>query len=143
MPQYTRLASPSAPFDILRRSMSDWLDRPVSTVRRAGAYPPVNLYETVGGYVLTAELPGIHAGEIEVSIEGSRVTLRGERKIEHPSDANVHRVERQGGRFRRTVELPLEVDAEKVEATHQHGVLMLHIPKAEAHQPRKITVQAG
>jgi len=133
-----------ATFDQLRRGMDDLFER-VGTraTRRAGVFPPVNLYETADGYVLTAELPGLRSDEIDVSIERNRVTLRGERKIEHPSDAGLHRAERQGGVFRRTIELPLEVDAEKAEAVHTHGVLMLRIPKSERHKPRRISVQGS
>jgi HSP20 family protein len=93
--------------------------------------------------VLTAELPGVDSSDIEIQIENNRVTLGGERKIEHPADASVHRTERAAGRFRRSVELPAEVDAEKAQASHKHGVLMLRVPKAERHQPRRISVQSS
>lgn len=147
MAQY-RLSNPwssdsLASIDRLRRSMNDLFEGGALTTRRAGAYPLVNLYETVEGYVLTAELPGVDAADIEVSIDRSRVTLRGERRIERPSDASLHRAERQAGQFRRTIDLPVEVDEEKILASHRHGVLTLHVPKAEAHRPRKISVQAG
>ena len=82
-----------------------------------GAHPPVNLYETADDYVLTAELPGSSAADIDLTIERNRVTLRGERKIEHPSDASLHRVERRGGRFRRTIE-PRENQLMKVPPEH-------------------------
>ena len=131
-------------FEQLRREMENLFDRAgARTTRRAGAFPPVNLYETVDDYVLTAELPGVGAKDIDLSIERNRLTLRGERRIEHPSDASVHRVERQGGRFRRTIELPAEVDGARAEAAHRNGVLVLRIPKAEAHKPRKIEVRTS
>lgn len=130
--------------DQLRRGMEDLFEQAgAGSRRRGGAYPPVNLYEAAEGYVLTAELPGVASGDIEISIEGNRVTLRGERRIEQPQDASVHRLERQSGEFRRTVELPLEVDADKAEAVHRNGVLMLRIPKAPEHKPRRIAVKAS
>jgi HSP20 family protein len=129
----------------LRRRMSQVFDRlpsgPAAT--RAGVFPPVNLYEAGDGYVLTAELPGLRPEDIDVSIERDRVTLRGDRRIEYPEDASLHRVERRAGAFRRTVQLPLEVEGEKVEAIYRNGVLTLRIPKAPEHQPRRISVKGS
>lgn len=131
-------------FDQLRREMNELFEQSgVRGARRGAAFPPINVYESGDDYVLTAELPGLEAKDIDVSIEGGRVTLRGERAIEHPPDASIHRAERQAGRFRRTLELPVEVASDKAEAIHQHGVLMLRIPKAEQEQPRKIAVQSS
>jgi len=129
----------------LRRRMEELFDRVGGSagVIRAGVHPAVNLYETGDSYVLTAELPGLRIEELEITVERDRLTLRGERRIEHPQDASVHRAERRGGEFRRTLQLPVEVDGEKVEAVYRNGVLTLRIPKAPEHQPRRITVQGG
>jgi len=110
---------------------------------RSGVHPPVNLYETTDGYVVTAELPGLRVDDIDITVERDRLTLRGERRIEHPADASLHRVERRGGAFRRTIQLPLEVDGDKVEAVYRNGVLTLQIPKAPEHQPRRIAVHGS
>ena len=135
---------PLASYDQLRRGMDELFERVgARTTRRAGAFPPVNLYEAANEYVLTAELPGLSGDDIDISVERNRVTLRGERKIEHPSDASLHRVERQGGVFRRTIELPVDVDADKAQAVCRNGVLMLQIPKAPEHQPRQIAVKGS
>jgi HSP20 family protein len=137
-------SDPWMSFDQLRRGMDQLFERAgAGTARRAGAFPPVNLYETKDGYVLTAELPGVSADELEISIERNRLTLGGQRAIERPQDASVHRAERASGSFRRTVELPNEVDADKAEASHRNGVLMLRLPKQEKHQPRRIAVKAS
>ena len=127
----------------LRRRMDQLFDRVGGGSPRTGVFPPVNLYESGDSYVLTAELPGLRREEIEVSIERDRVTLRGERRIGYPKDASPHRVERRAGAFRRTVQLPLEVQGEKVEAIYRNGVLTLRIPKAPEHQPRRIAVKAS
>jgi HSP20 family protein len=105
----------------------------------------VNLYETADGYVLTAELPGLEPKDVDLSIEGNRVTLRGERKIAVPDDkqTSLHRRERQSGIFRRTVELPAQADPDKAQALYRNGVLWLRIPKAAEAQPRRITVQGS
>ena len=107
-----------------------------------GVYPPVNLYEHSDDYVLVAELPGVEPSEIDVSIEGSTVTIRGERRIDYAeSEANLHRLERQSGEFRRAFELPATIDADTVEATSKNGVLILRLPKTPEHRPQQITVK--
>lgn len=108
-----------------------------------GVYPPVNLQETEDGYVLTAEIPGIPPEDLDVSIEGSTVTLSGERKIEFKAGngISVHRRERQSGNFRRGFELPSEIDLDLAKATHKNGVLTLRLPKSAASKPRQITIE--
>jgi HSP20 family protein len=135
-------------FEELRRSMDDLFERYGTEAGRAagaGVYPPVNLYETSEGYVLTAELPGLRSEDIQVSVEGNRVTLRGERRIEYPKnpETSIHRLERQSGVFRRTFELPVAVDADKADAVHRDGILLLRILKAPEHQPRQIAVTSS
>lgn len=112
---------------------------------RGTPFPPVNLYETAEGYVLTAEIPGVKSEDLEVSVEGERVTIGGKRAIEYPSDGNtsLHRRERQSGVFRRAFSLPEPADPEKTEAICRHGILMVRIPKAASHQPRRISVRAS
>jgi HSP20 family protein len=113
-----------------------------------GVYPLVNLFENEEGYVLTAELPGVAPEHINVSIEGSTVTLTGERKIEYPVGPSrdekgtaIHRRERQAGSFRRAFELPAEIDIEKARASHKNGVLTLTLPKSAAAKPRQIAIE--
>lgn len=140
-------AQPGSAHDDLRRDMEALLARFGGEAQGTsrGVFPPVNLYESGDAYVLTAELPGVSASDIEVSLEGSTLSLRGERKIDHGAEAGtaVHRRERQSGSFRRAFELPTEIDAEKVEAVQRCGILMLRLPKAPQHRPRQISVQAG
>ena len=133
-------------FDDLRREM-DALFRSYTPglAGARGVYPAVNLYETGDAFVLTAELPGVRKEDIHIGLEGSTVTLHGERRIDYPTDekTSVHRIERQSGSFRRAFELPVPIEADKVEAVHRTGVLMLRLPKAPEHRPRQIRVQAG
>lgn len=133
-------------FDELRREMDAHLGRfgAGGPGGRRGVFPAVNLYETGDTFVLTAELPGVQPDDIQVSVEGTTVTVGGERKIDHGNGGtSAHRMERQSGRFRRGFELPVAVDPDKVEAVHSNGVLMLRLPKAAEHRPRQISVQAG
>jgi HSP20 family protein len=109
-----------------------------------GVFPPVNLYETTDAYVLTAELAGVEPEDIDVSLEGSTISIQGERKIDFGSyeNASTHRRERQSGTFRRAFSLPRKVEADKVEAAHRNGVLMIRVPKSPEARPRQIAVQA-
>jgi HSP20 family protein len=131
----------------LRRSLDEFsgAGAPGPSLGMTGVHPPVNLYETPDGWVLTAEIPGVQPEELEVSVTGSRVTLRGERRIEHPKDGktSLHRRERAAGIFRRAIELPPGIDPDGVEATCRHGVLVLRIPKAAEAKPRQIKVGAS
>ena len=139
----------TSPFDQLRREMDALLHRFGGANPAAGTwqgvFPAVNLYETADAYFLTAELPGVEAGDIDVSLEGPTVRIRGERKIDYPTDEKVslHRRERPTGSFRRSFELPAAIEADKVEAVHRNGVLMLRLPKTPEHQPRQISVQSS
>lgn len=137
-------------FDQLRREMDAVWNRfgggwPALSYDRQGVFPAVNLYETSDAYVLTAELPGIAPDEIDVSLQGSTVTLSGERKIDYSTqkEVSLHRTERQAGSFRRAFQLPGPIDADKIDAVHRNGVLMLRLPKSPEHQPRQIPVHTG
>ena len=133
-------------FDELRRDMDSvfhrYSGRP-GVVQNRGVFPPVNLYESGDAYELTAELPGLEPGDVNVTLHGATVTLEGERKVEVAhKEGSAHRVERPSGSFRRAFELPVAIDADQVTATHKNGVLRLHLPKAPEHRPRQITVGA-
>lgn len=153
MAQYTMhrpwAAGPwGASFDQLRQEMDALFSRygsaPLASGWR-GVFPAVNLYETADAYMLMAELPGVDPGDIHVSLEGSTVTVEGQRKIDYATreDVSLHRRERQAGSFRRAFELPAAIDAEGVEAVHRNGVLKLRLPKSAEAQPRQIPVQAS
>jgi HSP20 family protein len=131
-------------FERLRREMDGLLGRAVERAPAHGVHPPVDLYESSDGFVLTAELPGLTLKDIELTIEANRLTLRGERRIAYPDDGktSLHRRERQTGTFRRTVALPAMVDGEKVEASYRDGVLIVKLPKADAYRSRRIEVRA-
>jgi HSP20 family protein len=143
--QRPSLRSPwSGLLDELRREVNPALRAPSAAFQGTrGVYPPVNLFETDEGYVLTAELPGVPPESVDVSIEGSTVTLSGERKIEYAAGDGtaVHRRERQSGTFRRGFELPTEIDIDRAKATHKNGVLTLDLPKSPASKPRQIAIE--
>jgi HSP20 family protein len=136
------------PFEQLRRELAGVLGSFAPEAARTGrsnVFPPVNLYETEDAWILTAEVPGLRAEDLDVAVDGTRLTLRGERKIEIPNHpgTSVHRRERQAGIFRRTFELPSAPEGEKIEAAYRHGVLRVRLPKPARHQPRQIAVRAS
>jgi HSP20 family protein len=107
----------------------------------AASYPAVNIWEDKDSVFVEAELPGINANELEIHVTGGdQLTLKGERKVELPEGAVSHRQERGAGSFVRVLTLPFRVDADKVEAHYENGVLLIKVAKHEAAKPRKIIV---
>ena len=105
-------------------------------------FPPVNLWLGENSVVVTAELPGIGADDVDISVQGDMLTLRGERKPESADGASWHRRERVYGRFSRSIQLPFRVDHDKVKARFDNGVLEIELTRPEADKPRKISVKA-
>lgn len=107
-----------------------------------GFIPPLDLAEDEEKFVVRLDLPGVKQSDIEITILGRTLTIKGEKsKEEEIKEQNYHRVERFTGSFRRAISLPSGVDADKVKATYKEGVLQLEIPKKEEAKPKQITVQ--
>jgi len=104
----------------------------------AAGYPGINLWEDGDNAYIEAELPGASMEDIEVLVTGNQLTINGERKIADPSNATYHRRERGTGKFSRTMTLPWEINAEKVQAKLVDGVLTMTLPKAESAKPKKV-----
>jgi HSP20 family protein len=104
-------------------------------------FPPVNVWAGPDGAIVTAEVPGVGADQIDVTVHQDTVTLRGKRDpAAMAEDAVVHRQERPRGLFARTVMLPFRVDADKVSARFERGILTLDLPRPESDKPRHIKV---
>ncbi len=105
----------------------------------ATSFPALNVWQTEQDVFVEAELPGVTHEQLDISVLSGQLTLRGERR---PSGEQQtwHRRERTFGAFERTLRLPADVNADKVEAKLEHGVLTIRLPKAEAAKPRKISV---
>ncbi len=105
-------------------------------------FPALDVAETDQELVLHAEVPGIDPKEIEVTVTGDMLTLKGEKKEEfEEKDATRHRVERRYGRFSRSIALPSSVDPNQVKATSKDGVLTIRLGKKEESKPRSIQVK--
>jgi HSP20 family protein len=109
-----------------------------------GITPPLDVHETPEEIVVTAALPGIRADDVEITMTGQTLTLRGEFKANDQvtKDQYLYR-ERRYGSFNRTLQLPVRVQGDRADATFTDGVLTLRIPKAEEVKPRQIRINAG
>jgi HSP20 family protein len=118
------------------------LERP--EIRGGTTYPAMNVWADEDGVIVTAELPGFDPEEIDISVVGETLTLKGSREpVELQEGATYHRRERGYGTFSRAFRLPFEVESDKVEAVFEKGMLQISLPRAEAEKPKKITVKAG
>jgi HSP20 family protein len=106
--------------------------------------PAVDITERKDAYQVTAELPGVGIEDLDITLQDGLLTIRGERH--HTPDADgekVHRAERRYGAFRRSITMPVHVQADKIEASAQDGVLQVLIPKSQEAQAKRIKVRAG
>ena len=116
---------------------SDYFGR--STTNR-GTFPSINLFQDGDNTVIMAEVPGVKKDEIQVQIKDNLITISGERKTDYPEKASVHRVERRGFKFDRTMKLPVKVDVEKVKADYENGIVKIVMPRAESDKPKMIDI---
>jgi HSP20 family protein len=106
--------------------------------------PAVDVHEDAEALVLRAELPGVKREDIQIEVEASLLTLKGERKLEEKrDDRRYHRVERVHGTFVRQFQLPRNVDASLIDAQLADGVLTVKLPKREQPTARKIEVKGS
>ena len=138
------LSSTMEQLDSMRRRM----DRLFSAVAgvgpfpaTSGVFPPLSVREEDGVIHVEAEVPGIRAEDIDISVIGRTLTLKGERKPEDTGNVSFHRRERGYGAFHKAVTLPEDVNGEAIEAEYKDGVLRIALPKAEHAKPRKIAVK--
>lgn len=142
-PQYPDLASE------LNRLRSE-MDRVFGTSRGGdgrssgtGAFPALNVREDDDKLTVESELPGVELEDLEIFVNGGdQLTIQGERKRPTVEGGTWHRQERGFGRFSRLVQLPNEVDADKVSAQFHEGVLTIELPKREEAKPRRVEVKA-
>lgn len=106
--------------------------------------PATDVRETKDEMVVVLELPGLNQKEIEISVTGDTLTVRGERRREeHFEGVDYHRIERCYGPFSRTLTLPSMVDADHIKAVYRDGLLEIRLPKREEAKPRPIPIEAA
>ena len=112
--------------------------------RSRSAYPLMNVWSSAEGIVIDAELPGVDPKDVDISVMGDELTLRGKVNAAEPCEGETyHRRERPAGEFVRTLRLPFRADAEAVKANYTNGVLRLTVPRPEEEKPRKIAIEAA
>jgi HSP20 family protein len=106
--------------------------------------PPVDIFEDSEAIRIMAELPGVRPDDVKISLEGNVLTIHGQKQqIAEERTERVHRYERTYGVFERTFSLPASVDANKIKAQYDVGVLTVTLPKAERARPRQIQVDVA
>lgn len=104
--------------------------------------PALDVRETDTELIIEIEAPGLKPGELDISVENSSLTIRGERKVEREENKGELRLsEREYGAFCRTVELPAGVQSEKASAKHENGIVTISLPKTEKSKAKRIKVE--
>jgi HSP20 family protein len=116
---------------------------PTGQAKSAGSYPALNIWEDEDALKIEAELPGLSADDLDLTVLGGELTIQGRVTAAPPEGQTFHRRERSAGEFRRVVRLPVDVEGDKIAATLNNGVLLITLPKAAAAKPKKIKVSSG
>lgn len=132
------MATSFDPFRDLDRLASAMFDS-----RRGPRRMPMDLYREGDHYVLSADLPGIDPGSVDIDIDGQLLTIRAERTLASREGVKWITREREGASFLRQLNLGQGIDTERISATYDNGVLSVMIPVSEAAKPRKIEVTSA
>lgn len=128
--------------EAMDRLFDDSYTRPIGNVNTWGA-PAIDLYQTEKNVIVKAALPGLKAEDVQISVTGEVLTLKGEfKQAEEVKEATYHLKEQRFGAFERSLSLPTDVQTEKAKADFENGVLTITLPKAEQVLPKTITVKA-
>jgi HSP20 family protein len=124
------------------RLFSTLFDR--STAGAGSWTPPMDLVEAEDHFLLRADLPGMREDDVNIEVRDNTLRISGERKAEHEQrERGWYRVERQFGKFSRALTLPEGINADTIEASFDHGVLEVRVPKPEERKPRRIEIKAA
>ena len=143
---------PEDTFQRLQRRMDDFIDKPFGLdwfapkriFESHGLYPHLDVRDEKKKIIVEAEMPGLEPNDIDVSLDGRLLTIRGEKRKEKEDKTDrYHHFERSYGRYHRTVELPAEVDPSHVDASYKRGVLKIELKKTKESEARRIEVKAA
>jgi len=146
----TRWNDAARTFAVLEE-LQRWMDRGMEVEQRLPAmpgyadstWPRVNLDDVGSRLVVTAEVPGLAATDLQVNVNHDVLTITGQRLVEVPNGYSTHRQERPTARFARSFALPCRLDPEKVSAIVKHGLLTITMEKVPEAQPRQISVKTS
>ncbi len=148
-PSALRARGPSRMLDEAERYMDEILAGwPFRTWRRLPAEemswsPPVELYEKDDKFVVRTEVPGVKEDDIDISMTGDTLTIKGERKVsKEVKEEEYHRCEVCYGSFSRSITMPAPVDVKGIEAAYEDGILEVSVPKAKEAKPSRIQIKA-
>jgi HSP20 family protein len=116
---------------------SDWLAGGPSG---HGSYPPLNVFRKGHDLVIVTEVPGVKKSDLRIEAKGNTLRIAGTKSVGQDGNASVHRLERRGGTFDRTLTLPIQVNADAIKAECRDGLLALFVPRAEHDKPRAISI---
>ena len=137
------------PFALMRRLQQDlqrsWQPAQPAAVQpgAGGGFPAVNVWQGTDSTAVTAELPGVEPSDIDIQVKEDLLTIAGQRRAPGEAGQTWHRRERGYGRFSRVIRLPYRVDADKVQARFENGVLQIELHRPEADKPRRIEIKAA
>jgi HSP20 family protein len=132
----------------LRREMDRLWDsffgeRPLARAWEREWAPSLDVSETKDNFVVKAEVPGIDAKDIDISLTGDVLTIKGEKKQEkEEKEEDYHLVERSYGAFSRSIRLPAEVESTKIKASYKNGILRVTLPKSEKVKAKEVRIKA-
>lgn len=131
----------------VNRIFDSFFGRPTAVAMGTGERmwaPVLDMYETKDELLLSFELPGVRENDVTLSITGDLLTVKGKRTFDRDvKDESYHQVERVYGKFERSVQLPMAVQPDKVQATYRDGMLEVKVPKTEEVKPRAIKINVG
>jgi len=117
-------------------------ERPLARIWEREWAPSLDLSETKDNFVVKAEVPGMNAKDINISLTGDLLTIKGEKKQEkEEKEEDYHLVERSYGAFSRSVRLPTEVESSKIEASYKNGILNITLPKSEKVKAKEVKIK--
>jgi HSP20 family protein len=129
--------------EVMDRLFDEAFTRPFGLMATATAMPAVDMYQTDNEIVVRASVPGMKAEDVQISVTGEVLTLKGEvRQKEETQEKAWHIREQRWGAFERSLMLPVDVVADKARAEFENGILTITLPKAEQSRPKTITVKA-
>jgi HSP20 family protein len=120
------------------RLTSGWLEGSTAGV---GSYPPINIFQQGDDLVAIIELPGVRKEDLNIQAKENTIRISGQKAIDYPDGASLHRRERVSGLFDRTLVVPMQINPDGIQAEYNDGLLALSIPRAEKDRPRTIEIR--
>ncbi len=138
-----RMSDPLSVFDDLMgmQQRFNGLFPSIATRGAAREYPPIKVWTSDDQVVVDVEAPGMDARDVDLSIDGSVLTIKGKRLLDGEEGRAYHLRERFCGEFVRTLTLPYRAETAKVKAAYRNGILRIRVPRAEADKPRRVALE--